>query len=225
MCGRFTLTTSAEVVAEFFELADLPELTPRYNIAPSQPVPAVLLDGEHRLRRLDHLRWGLVPFWAKDPAIGYRMINARSDGVENKPAFRAAFKKRRCLVAADGFYEWQKQEGSKRKQPYYIRMTGGGVFAFAGLGEHWESPDGAALDTCTILTTEPNALMKPLHDRMPVILPRESFAAWLDPAQQTPDPILRLLRPFPAKAMSAFPVSTTVNNPANDTPACLEPLT
>lgn len=224
MCGRFTLTTSAEVVAEFFELADLPELTPRYNIAPSQPAPIVLLDRDRGVRRLAHLKWGLVPFWAKDPGIGYKMINARAETAATRPAYRAAFRHRRCLVVADGFYEWQKQEGSKRKQPYYIRMDNVGLFALAGLWEHWDSPDGSELDTCTILTTDPNKLMKPLHDRMPVILRPEDYAIWLDPAAKPTDALRSLLRPYPADRMNAYPVSTTVNSPANETPACIEPL-
>ena len=224
MCGRFTLTSPGEVLAEFFELVDVPRVTPRYNIAPTQPAPVVRVDREAEARRLDLLHWGLIPSWAKDPGIGSRMINARAETVADKPAFRSALRYRRCLVAADGFYEWKKIEGQKRKQPYYIHMADRLPFAFAGLWEHWESADEAEIDSCTIITTEPNKLMESLHNRMPVILQPKDFDMWLDPDLQESDSLQLLLVPCPAEGMTFWPVSTVVNSPANDTPACTEPL-
>ena len=222
MCGRFTLTTPIETLVESFGIETAAEgISPRYNIAPTQPVATVLDEGEGR--RLALLRWGLIPGWAKDPSIGNRMINARAETVAEKPAFRAAFQRRRCLVLSDGFYEWQKVEQGKR--PMYIRMKDGLPFAFAGLWERWRSPNGSTVDSCTILTTDPNELMRPIHNRMPVILPPEAYELWLDPAVQTPGPLLQLLRAYPVEEMEAYPVSPRVNNPANDDPLCIEPVT
>jgi len=232
MCGRFTLATSTEVVAEFFELASAPDIPPRYNIAPTQSVFAVVDAGESApsarasaRRMLRTFHWGLVPAWAKDPSIGARMINARAETVANKPSFRSAFRRRRCLIPADGFYEWQKPHDGKkgRKQPYCIRMADGRVFALAGLWERWEGADGAAIESCTIITTTPNALIQPLHDRMPVILPRGDHALWLDPQVTDAGRVEPLLAPYPADGMDAHPVSTIVNNAANDTPLCCRP--
>lgn len=223
MCGRFTLTTPIETLVETFQLSSVPEeLAPRYNIAPTQPVAAVLVD-EEKAQHLALLRWGLIPGWAKDPSIGNRMINARAETVAEKPAFRVAFQRRRCLVLADGFYEWQRSERGKR--PMYIRLADGRPFAFAGLWEHWKGADGPPLDSCTILTTEANELMRPIHNRMPVILPPEAYDLWLDPTVRAADSLLPLLRPHPAETMRAFAVSTLVNNPANDDPRCIVPLT
>lgn len=222
MCGRFTLAVP-DRVEEFFQLAGVPELKPRYNIAPTQPAPVVRLDAEKQERRLCMLHWGLIPYWAGDPAVGGRMINARSETVTARPAFRNAFKKRRCLVIADGFYEWQKKPGEKRKQPYYIRMRDETPFAFAGLWERWTGPDQAVIESCTVLTTGPNELMQPLHNRMPVILPRENYDAWLHPLTPSAARLEAMCRPFDSDAMIAFPVSTLVNSPANDQPACIEP--
>ena len=168
MCGRFTLATVPEIVAEFFELAAVPDLSPRYNIAPTQPAPAILVASERPARRFSFLRWGLIPGWAKDPKIGNRMINACAETVAEKPAFRSAYRRRRCLVVSDGFYEWQK--GPARKQPFYILMRDDRPFAFAGLWEHWEGEDGTTIDSCALLTTRPNDVLRPIHDRMPVIL-------------------------------------------------------
>lgn len=223
MCGRFTLTTPAEVVAEYFELADIPPIAPRYNIAPTQPVAVVRFDAETDKRNCDLLHWGLVPSWAKDPGIGSRMINARSETVAQKPAYRSAFKHRRCLVPADGFYEWQKQPGTKRKRPHYIRFSDGRPFAFAGLWEHWSSPDGSELESCTVLTTEANEVMKPLHDRMPVILAPEDYARWLDPSHDKADQLLPLVHARPNSELTANAVSTLVNSPSNDVAQCIEP--
>jgi len=220
MCGRFTLLTPSETLAEQFELPDMPALPPHYNIAPSQSVAAVRQLPDDGGRELVWLRWGLVPFWAKELDIGARMINARSETVAQKPAFRAAFRQRRCLVLADGFYEWQKQAGSK--QPFFIRLADGRPFAFAGLWEHWDGPEGA-VESCTILTTEPNDLIRPLHNRMPIILPPTDYALWLDRSVQEPRQLQPLLRPYPAQDMMAYPVSLWVNSPQNDGPRCIEP--
>lgn len=224
MCGRFTLTASPELVAEFFEVAEMPPLTPRYNIAPTQPAPVVRWDRRQKQRRMSLLRWGLIPHWADDPSIGYKMINARAETVTTRSVYHTAFKQRRCLVIADGFYEWQKIEGKKPKQPYYICLRDSGLFAFAGLWEHWEGRDGSVIDSCTVLTTHPTEVMKPLHDRMPVILHPKDYRTWLDPDLHEPGPLYALLQPHPVVCLTALPVSTVVNNPANDTPACIEPL-
>lgn len=222
MCGRFTLSTSAEVVAEFFELAEVPRLEPRYNIAPTQPVAAVVFDAQAGARALTHFQWGLIPSWSKDPTIGARMINARAETVAIKPSYRSAFKRRRCLIPASGFYEWQKTGAGK--QPYVIGMADGSVFALAGLWEHWSSDDGTEIDSCAILTTEPNELLAPIHNRMPVILPRAVHAPWLDPANDKTSSLVSLLVPYPADAMRHVPVSTFVNSPGHDGPKCVEPL-
>jgi len=211
------------VVAEQFALFEVPPFTPRFNIAPSQPAPVVRLAPQQPepQRQLVWLRWGLIPGWAKDPAVGNRMINARSETVAEKPAYRAALRRRRCLVAADGFYEWQRTGG--RKQPYLIRMHDESPFAFAGLWEAWEGAEGACVESCTLLTTEPNELMRPIHNRMPVILAPEHYRRWLDPAVQQPELLLPLLRPYPGDQLRADPVSTFVNNPAHEGPRCIEP--
>lgn len=227
MCGRFTFATAPQALVELFGLDEVPDLTPRYNIAPSQgaPVVRVVLAGEQQRRELRLLRWGLVPSWAKDPAVGNRMINARSETAASKPAFRAAFKRRRCLVLADGFYEWQARGKGRGKQPHLIRLRHGGPFAFAGLWERWrEAPDGEELHTCTLLTCAPNELVAPIHDRMPVILPPEAYAPWLDPELQDVAQLQQLLRPYPAGEMEAFPVSPRVNSPRVDDPDVAAPI-
>jgi putative SOS response-associated peptidase YedK len=223
MCGRFTLRASASAIAEQFSLFEVPELPPRYNIAPSQPVAVVRRrpqSGDDQ-RQLVLMRWGLIPSWATDPAIGNRLANARSESVLEKPAFRAAMRRRRCLIPADGFYEWKKN--GRNKQPYLIGLRDGRLFAFAGLWEAWEGADHSYVESCTILTTTPNELMAPIHDRMPVILPAEAYGPWLDPAVP-PAEVLAWLRPLPADQMTAYPVSTLVNNPRNDRPECVAPL-
>lgn len=225
MCGRFALLTPGDTLLATFEVdatpLDITQLIPRYNIAPTQPVLAVRQSAHGEQRELTFFRWGLIPSWAQDMKMGARLINARSETVAEKPAFRAAFKRRRCLIPADGFYEWQKLNG--RKQPLYIYLRRERPFALAGLWETWRAPDGGELDTCTILTTTPNELMEPIHNRMPVILHPEDFDDWLHPGQK-PDTALHLLRPYPAAEMAAYPVSTHVNNPANDDPMCIEKL-
>jgi len=218
MCGRFTLRTSPRSVADAFGLNDVPLFEPRYNIAPTQPVAAIQLQDGHR--QLSFLRWGLIPSWADDPSIGNRMINARAEGVADKPSFRSAFKKSRCLIVADGFYEWKKLD--KSKQPYYIKLQDECPFAFAGLAEHWHRGD-QTIDSCTIITTDPNELMVGIHDRMPVILPPDAYDLWLDPEFQDKEKLLSMLRPYPAEGMVAYPVSTIVNSPRNENPACVEP--
>jgi len=220
MCGRYTLTASPEQLAELLGIEEVEDFAPRFNIAPTQEVPVarVLLQGDGR--QLDLLRWGLVPFWAKDPKIGNRMINARAETVAEKPAYRTALRRRRCLVMADGFYEWRKTpEG---KQPYYITLEHGGPFAIAGLWEKWDKGD--PILSCTLLTTTPNELVARVHNRMPVILAPEDYDLWLDPGVQDPEALRHLLGPFPAAQMMAVPVSTLVNSPRNDQPDCQLPV-
>jgi putative SOS response-associated peptidase YedK len=232
MCGRFTLTDPDQELAVQFNLPEIPEMQPRYNIAPTQPVAAVRTVPEGGERELVLLHWGLIPFWAKDPKIGARMINARSETVAEKPAFRTAFRRRRCLVVADGFYEWQKLE--RAKQPFYIHQRDGRPFAFAGLWERWQEADDNStssppegrrvIQSCTLLTTAPNDLMRPLHNRMPVILHPSDYELWLDPTVQQPDLLLPLLCPCPPEELEAYPVSRFVNRPGNDDRRCIEPL-
>ncbi|MEW5868788.1 MAG: SOS response-associated peptidase [Chloroflexota bacterium] len=231
MCGRFTLTADPEQLRQAFPWLNLPAgaagAQPRYNIAPTQPVAVVPNDGQ---RQLDYFIWGLVPSWAKEPAMGGgtgssgRMINARAETLAEKPAFRAAFRRRRCLILADGFYEWQALPGRKAKTPMYIRLKDSQPFALAGLWESWNAPDGSNLLSCTIITTQPNALLQPIHNRMPVILEPQSYDLWLDPGELPPGQLQPLLVPYPHQAMTAFPVSTQVNSPANDSPACILPV-
>lgn len=221
MCGRFSETRAGEEVARAFMLAHTPELVPRYNIAPTQPVAVVLTDRPEDPRTLRHMRWGFVPSWADDIAIGNRMINARGETLAEKPAFKAAYKRRRCLVVADGFYEWKK-DGSK-KQPHYIQVDDGNLFAMAGLWEIWGTANGDMLETCTIVTTEPNELMASIHDRMPVILDPADYDLWLEVGEWVPDGVQDLLKPFDADRMKAVKVSSYVNSPRNDSRRCLEP--
>lgn len=222
MCGRFSLTADPNTLQGAFPEFKVPtQITPRYNVAPTQPVAVVPNDGR---RAVDFFVWGLIPFWAKDPSIGSRMINARAETLAEKPSFKHAFRRRRCLVLADGFYEWQKRPGSKVKVPYYIRMEAGEPFAFAGLWENWQAPDGSEIKSCTIITTEPNALVGKIHNRMPVILPPSAYEDWLDPAERAPQTLQGLLRPFPALELVAYPISTLVNNPANDVPEVIQPV-
>ena len=217
MCGRFTIFADPERLAERFQAA-LPAggLQPRYNAAPTQQLPVILNDGPPAIQ---FLQWGLIPFWAKDPSIGSRMINARSETLVDKPAFRAAFKKRRCLVLADGFYEWQKTAAGK--QPIRITLASGEPFAMAGLWETWDAPDGSLLRTFTIITGDPNELVAPIHNRMPAILLPEHEAIWLDNAAE-PAIWLDILRPYPAERMAALPVSRRVNFVGNDDAGLVE---
>ena len=222
MCGRFTLSTDPEDLARAFGVVDLPQLSPRYNVAPSQPVAAVRVVVEDGVgqRQVRLLRWGLVPSWAKDLRVGNRMINARSETAAGKPAFRRAFRSRRCLVLADGFYEWRRR--GKERQPHYVTMKDDRPFAFAGLWERWINPeDGEVVDSCTLLTCGPNELVEPVHDRMPVILATADHDLWLDPKQDDAEVLQPLLRPFPAGEMTVRRVSERVNSPRNDDPSCV----
>lgn len=226
MCGRFTLTASPDQLTALFELPQEPVVVPRYNIAPTQPVAIVRINPQAAAREWALTYWGLVPSWSKDPSMGARMINARSETVTEKPAFRAAFKRRRCLVPASGFYEWKKE--GKGKQPYYITTPDGSPFAIAGLWEYWEGADGSALESCTLLTTSANALMQPLHDRMPVIVQPDDYAQWLgsgrDETPQALDQLQHLLRPYADDGLIAYPVSTYVNNTRNEGADCMQAL-
>src|SRR5262245_39390258 len=223
MCGRFSLTSPRQALRDLFPLFDLPnpDAPARYNVAPTQAVLAVRVPAEGAQGEAVALRWGLVPHWADDPAIGYRMINARSETVATKPAFRDAFKRRRCLVLADGFFEWEKVGG--RKQPHYFRLRDATPFAFAGLWDHW-GRDGRVIESYSILTTAANALVRPFHERMPVILAPADFFRWLDPKDRGGPDLQSLLRPFPAETMTTFPVSPRVNAPRHDDPECVLPL-
>ncbi len=222
MCGRFTLSVDPDDLREAFPQFTLQDdLPPRYNIAPSQPVAVVPNNGQNRI---EFFRWGLIPSWAKDPKIGNRMINARAESLVEKPAFRAAYKRRRCLVLADGFYEWRQEPGRKTKTPMYIRLNSGKPFAFAGLWEAWRAPDESTILSCTIITTDSNELIAPIHDRMPVILAPEAYELWLNPEEQSPDRLTGLLKPYPASEMMAYPVSRLVNDPASDVPECIIPV-
>ena len=220
MCGRFTLASPGEVVAEVFGLGETPELAPRYNIAPGQQVAVVRGDVDGS-RSLAPLRWGLIPPWSKDPAIGSRLINARAETAADKPAFRGALRGRRCLVVADGFYEWAA--AGTRKQPYLIAYADGRPFGLAGLWERWHGVDGEVVESCTILTTAPNEVVAPLHDRMPVILGAGAQGVWLDPGERRPDAVAGLLVPASPAGMIARPVGLRVNNPANEGPGCIDP--
>lgn len=223
MCGRFTLRVPAGVLVEEFRLDAEPLFSPRFNIAPTQDSPVIRAQAVTHARSCAPLRWGLVPSWADDPAIGNRMINARGETVAEKPSYRAAFAKRRCIVPADGYYEW-KAEG-KAKQPYLFHLAGNQVFGFAGLWEAWQAPDGSTLETFTIITTAANEQTQPYHDRMPVVfLPGEGeIDAWLSPSTSRGD-LLALLATRPRPGLVIEPVSKLVNNPRNESPECVQPL-
>lgn len=219
MCGRYTLRTPPRDVARLFDLPTSIEYEARYNIAPSQKVLAIRQRGNAGPREAAWLNWGLIPFWAKDPSIANRLINARSESAAEKPAFRAALVERRCLIPADGFYEWKKE--GKRRIPHFISLQSEEPYAYAGLWERWNSPTGP-IETCTILTTRANELLAPLHERMPVILDRHDFAEWLDPRRR-PEELAHLFEPFPASRLELRPVSSTVNSPRNESAECLAP--
>ena len=220
MCGRFVFYSDPQFMRERYGFDEgRIEFRPRYNIAPSQQVVTVTNDGA---RRTELMRWGLVPFWAKDLKIGYRMINAVGETLAAEPAFRAAFKKRRCLILADGFFEWRKD--GKSKIPTYIFLKSRESFAFAGLWETWKSPEGETVKSCTIVTTRPNEFMEPIHNRMPVILSSETEALWIDPLSEDPDILQPLLQPSPAEQLESYEVSSFVNSARNEGPECIEPL-
>lgn len=215
MCGRFALTATPNEIATAFGLPNVPTFPPRYNIAPSQPV-AVIRQLQHQPREFRLMQWGLIPSWAKDPSIGNNLINARCETAHEKPSFRSAIKYRRCLIPASGFYEWQKVDKST-KQPYYFRMPR--PFAFAGLWESWND-----IETCIILTTQPNEVVAPVHQRMPVIIHPDNYKVWLDFDIQTPSQLFHLFDPDLVQDLSALPVSTLVNSPTVDRPECIEPM-
>jgi len=221
MCGRFTITLEPAFFQQELELGNLPsEWVPRYNAAPGQSIP-VVKDGESR--DVTMLCWGLVPHWAKDISIGYKMINARSETLQVKPSFKNAFKSRRCLILADGFYEWQQPVAKGTpKAPFRFTLKDGSPFAFAGLWESWHSPENEDLQTCTIITCQPNELLAPIHNRMPVILDRQSCREWL--VEKPEEELAGLLKPYPPEAMTGYPVGQWVNNPRFDDAKCIERL-
>ncbi len=230
MCGRFTLHHTLEELEERFAAegasASAAEAVPRYNIAPTQDILVVTQNGA---RHLQGYHWGLIPSWAKDPAIGNKMINARAETLAEKPSFRTALARRRCLIPADGFYEWQDATGElpsgkkAPRTPMHIRLQGGGLFAFAGLWDEWHAPDGSPLRSCTVITTAPNAVTAPIHDRMPVILRPEDEGLWLDRSVTGASALLPLLAPYPADMMEAYAVSRQVNAPTVDEPELIAP--
>lgn len=226
MCGRYTYKEQSTRLLELLKAIIVHlDQKPRYNITPSQMVACVRNAADNGHREAVMLKWGLIPSWAKDPSIGYKMINARAETVAEKPSFRKAFKHQRCLILADGFYEW-KREG-KTKQPFYVRFKDSRPFAFAGLWESWKDTskeDSQPIESCTIITTTANELMEPIHHRMPVILDDKSYDVWLDPDNVNTEKLQELLAPYSSDKLEAFPVSTLVNNPRFDNPRCLEPF-
>ena len=219
MCGRYRLSRRKQVVEEYFESAsEEEEWSPRYNIAPTQPVAAIRQVGRSRV--LSMMRWGLIPSWASDVSIGNRLINGRSETVLEKPAFRESFRTRRCLIPADGFYEWKKT--GKEKQPFHFGMKDDSLFAFAGVWDRWRSPGGQMLESCSILTTAANELLDDVHDRMPVILPRRHHETWLSAPAAEAQRLAELLVPFDASYMKRYAVSSLVNKPQNETPECAQ---
>lgn len=219
MCGRFTTTVDLEEIKRYFKIGAVEgEYQPLYNASPGQDIPVIL----GQSRTLAFYRWGLIPFWAKDKTIGSKLINARSETLEEKPSFRHAFIKRRCLIPADGFYEWKKE--GKNKIPYRITMTDQTPFAMAGLWESWSPEPEVTIYSCSIITLQANSLLQPLHDRMPAILPPGDMSHWLDPDLKKPQVLKELLKPYPSRDMTLYPVSTLVNSPANNSPLVIEPL-
>lgn len=223
MCGRFTLAIDPGDLQDAFSGYTIPQqgLAPRYNIAPSQPIAVIPNTSSPKL---DFFVWGLIPSWAKDPQMGNRMINARAETLAEKPAFRNAYRRRRCLIPADGFYEWQALPDRKSKQPMYIHMRDRKPFAFGGLWEIWSAPDGSEILSATIITTQANDFMKPIHERMPLIIQPENYADWLDPKDRHPDSLSHMLSTNPSIELAAYPVSQAVNSPNNDGPECIKPL-
>ena len=227
MCGRFYLDVPRDTFLSHYQLVDASILPPRrYNIAPSQDILAVRsIDGGERT--VDPLHWGLIPSWSKDENPQYSMINARADTVDSKPAYRAAFKKRRCLIPVSGFYEWQPQ--NHYKQPYVITMNDqekglNNLFSLAGLWEHWESKEGKVIESCTIVVTDANAVLRPIHDRMPVIIDPKDYNTWLDPENHDTAGLKALLKPYPASYMKAYPVSRRMNDPSYEEIDCIKPV-
>ncbi len=223
MCGRYKLSRRKQVVEEYFDcVSDEPDWSPRFNIAPTQPIPVIRQYPTEPVRELSLMRWGLIPSWSKDSSGAARMINARSETASTKPAFRDSMKSRRCLIPADGFYEWSRT--GKFKQPYCFEVDKGELFAFAGLWDRWKIPDGSWVKTCSILTTTPNAVTSAVHDRMPVILDPDGYELWLDPGMRNVDAASELLKPFDARLMRCFPVGSRINSVANDDPEYSRPV-
>jgi putative SOS response-associated peptidase YedK len=223
MCARYRLSRRKQIVEEYFDSGSGDEdWKPRYNIAPTQPVPVIRQNPKEPIRELSLMRWGLIPSWAKDSSGAASLINARSETASNKPAFRDALKSRRCLIPADGFYEWQRT--GKAKQPYCFEVTEGELFAFAGIWDRWRDPSGGWIKTCSILTTTPNAVTLVVHDRMPVILDPDSYDLWLDPGMRDAAAASELLKPCDARLMRSYPVGNRVNNVANDDEECSHPV-
>ncbi len=220
MCGRFAQRSDPKRLAKEFKVAEVPDIETRYNIAPTQDVLAVRESEDGR--EMTFLKWGLIPSWAKDTSIGARLINARSETVTEKPSFRQAFKQRRCIIPADGFYEWQRTDG--KKQPFFFRMRDESSFGFAGLWERWEGQGREAINSCTILTTEANEVLRPVHDRMPVILHPEEYSLWLEGNERERNLLIELLRPYPAEEMTGYPVSPLVNSPRSKGKELIEEL-
>jgi len=226
MCGRYRLSRRKQLVEEYFDSSGEDDWVPRYNIAPTQPVPIIRQNPKEPRRELSLVRWGLIPWWAKDSSGAAGMINARSETAATKPAFRDALKLRRCLIPADGFYEWKRN--GKEKQPYCFEVNEGQLFAFAGIWESWKDASRKTkpmtIETCSILTTTPNTVTSTVHDRMPVILESDSYDIWLDPGMTKVDVVTDMLKPFDARLMRSFPVSTRVNHAANDDTECSTPI-
>ncbi len=221
MCGRFVSDIPPDQLKATYGLHSLPDITPRYNIAPSQQVLAVRQDNGGE-RGMALLKWGLIPSWAKDPKISYKMINARSETVHEKPSFKNAFHSRRCIIPASGFYEWERR--GKEKIPHYIHLKDGKIMSLAGLWDRWKSPEGNVVETCTILTTTANSLIKKLHDRMPVILHNDELELWLDKSIDEVDQLRELFNPYPSGRIEEHIVSKDVNSPSNDNPSLINPV-
>jgi putative SOS response-associated peptidase YedK len=223
MCGRYRLSRRKQIIEEHFETADWQEdWSPRYNVAPTQPIPVIRQHPKEPVRQISLMKWGLIPNWARDASIANSTINARSETAATKPAFRDPLRYRRCLIPADGFYEWLRTSTSK--QPYCFEVNDGELFAFAGLWDGWKNAEGQWIKTCSILTTVPNAVTATVHDRMPVILDRESYDLWLDPGMQNVAVISELLKPYDARLMRSYPISTRINHVANDDEDCSRPV-
>jgi putative SOS response-associated peptidase YedK len=223
MCGRYRLSRRRQLVEEYFDTdSGVEDWVPRYNIAPTQPVEVIRQNPKQPVRELSMMRWGLIPSWAKDSSVAASMINARSETASTKPAFRDALKSRRCLIPADGFYEWSRT--GKTKQPYCFEINEGALFAFAGIWDRWKDAGGKWLETCSILTTTPNAVTSAVHDRIPVILDPDAYDLWLDPGMRAVDAATDLLKPYDARAMRCYPVSSRVNHVANDDEECCRPM-
>jgi putative SOS response-associated peptidase YedK len=222
MCGRYRLSRRKQILEEHFDSDFAEDWSPRYNVAPTQPVPVIRQRPTEPVRKLSLMRWGLIPSWAKDPSSAARMINARAETASTKPAFRDALKSRRCLIPADGFYEWART--GKAKQPYCFVVNEGEMFAFAGLWDRWKDQNGQWVKSCSILTTTPNALTAAVHDRMPVILDPDGYELWLDPGMQNVAAASELLKPYDARLMRCYAVSTRINHVANDDEDCSTPV-